>query len=233
MINKIDLLKSLKEIVNVEKAYFLGYTLKIRKFDFINNTGFTANYIKFDSLITGIESIDRIVNIQKDSEGSVFLATDGFGFLKIQIDKNINEVNFDSRSTNIISNKQGFYGSNPLCFKIDKLQNLWVGTLNDGLVSVNNKSSLSYNQKSGLVEEKVVSVFRSSDSSIWSGTYGGGAFKFKNKQFKRCFWENGISESIIKSIAEDQFGNILLGTEGGGISIISKDETNKRNKTTQ
>ena len=197
------------------------------KFDFINNTGFAANPIKFDSLITGIESVDRFINIQKDEEGSIYLATDGFGFLKVEIDKNTNEVNFESRSINSISNRQGFYGSNPLCFKVDKLKNLWVGTLNDGLVSVNNKSSLSYNQKSGLSEEKVVSVYSSSDSSIWIGTYGGGAFRFKNKQFKRCFWENGISESIIKSITEDQYGNVLLGTEGGGISIIPKEETNK------
>jgi len=78
-------------------------------------------------------------------------------------------------------------------------------------VAVNNKSSLSYNQKSGLEEEKVISTFSASDSSIWVGTYGGGAFKFKNKKFTRCFWEQGLSESIIKSITEDNFGNIILG----------------------
>ena len=68
-------------------------------------------------------------------------------------------------------------------FKQDKFQNLWVGTLNDGLVAVNNRSSLSYNQKSGLEEEKVISVFKSSDSSIYGqGTYGGGAFKYKKQK---------------------------------------------------
>lgn len=198
------------------------------KFDFINNSGFYADYLQLDTIIPEIKSIDRYVNIEKDDEGNIYLATDGFGFLKVPIDKNTNENDYRSKNILWLSNGQGFFGNNPLCFKQDKFQNLWVGTLNDGLVVVNNKSSLSYNQKSGLEEEKVISLFSSSDSSIWSGTYGGGAFRFKNKKFTRCFWEQGISESIIKSIAEDNHGNILLGTVGGGISIISKDNIQKQ-----
>lgn len=203
------------------------------KFDFINSTGFYANYFDFDSIIAEIKNIDRFVNIHKDEEGNLYLATDGFGFLKVPIDKNTNENDYSKKNIVWLSNGQGFFGSNPLCFKQDKFQNLWVGTLNDGLVAVNNKSSLSYSQKSGLEEEKVISVYKSSDSSIWSGTYGGGAFKFKNKKFVRCFWEQGISESIIKSITEDNFGNILLGTTGGGISIISKENTQKQLQVTK
>lgn len=203
------------------------------KFDFINNTGFYANYFDFDSIIADIKNIDRFVNIHKDDEGNLYLATDGFGFLKVPIDKNTNENDYSKNNIVWLSNGQGFFGSNPLCFKQDKFQNLWVGTLNDGLVAVNNKSSLSYGQKSGLEEEKVISIYKSSDSSIWSGTYGGGAFKFKNKKFIRSFWEQGISESIIKSITEDDFGNILLGTTGGGISIISKENTQKQLQVTK
>lgn len=203
------------------------------KFDFINNTGFNANYFKFDSIVEGINSIDRFVNIQKDDEGNLYLATDGFGFLKVPIDKNTNENDYTTNNIVWLSNGQGFFGSNPLCFKLDKFQNLWVGTLNDGLVAVNNKSSLSYNQKSGLEEEKVISIYKSSDSSIWAGTYGGGAFKFKNKKFTRCFWEQGISESIIKGLVEDNYGNIILGTVGGGLSIISKDNTQKQLQVTK
>lgn len=198
------------------------------KFDFINNTGFFANYLKLDSIVSGIDNILRFVNIQKDDEGNIYLATDGFGFLKVPIDKNTNENTYSKNEISWLSDGQGFFGNNPMCFKQDKFQNLWIGTLNDGLVVVNTKSSLSYNQKSGLDEEKVISLFKSADSSIWTGTYGGGAFKYKNKKFTRCFWEQGISESIIKSIAEDPHGNILLGTVGGGISVISKENSLKQ-----
>lgn len=203
------------------------------KFDFINHIGFYANYIQLDSIIPEIKNIDRYVNIQKDEEGNLYLATDGFGFLKVSIDKNTNENDYTRKNILWLSNGQGFYGNNPLCFKKDKFENLWVGTLNDGLVVVNNKSSLSYNQQSGLEEEKVISLINSSDSALWLGTYGGGAFKFKNKKFTRCFWEQGISESIIKSITEDDYGNILLGTVGGGISIISKDNAHKQLQVTK
>lgn len=224
--------------IEFDKKYNLlvsdwGNGLAEIKFDFINNSGFNANYLRPDSVISGIQNIERYNNIQKDEEGNLYLATDGFGYLKVPIDKNTNENDFSKNSISWLSNGQGFFGNNPLCFKQDKFQNLWVGTLNDGLVIVNNKSSLSYNQKSGLDEEKVISVYKSSDSSIWSGTYGGGAFKFKNKKFTRCFWEQGISESIIKSIAEDNYGNILLGTVGGGISIISKENTQKQLQVTK
>lgn len=203
------------------------------KFDFINNTGFSANYLNLDSIVSGIDKILRFINIQKDDEGNIYLATDGFGYLKVPLDKNTNENTYNKRDISWLSNGQGFFGNNPLCFKQDKFQNLWVGTLNDGLVAVNNRSSLSYNQKSGLEEEKVISVFKSSDSSIWTGTYGGGAFKYKNKKFTRCFWEQGISESIIKSICEDNNGNIILGTVGGGLSIISKENTSKQLQVTK
>lgn len=193
------------------------------KFDFINTSGFNANYFSFDSIIPGITNINRFLNIQKDDDGNLYLAIDGFGFFKILIDNNIHENDYSQKNIIWLSNGQGFFGNNPLCFKQDKFKNLWVGTLNDGLVSVNNKNSLSYNQQSGLEEEKIISLFKSSDSTMWLGTYGGGAFKFKNKKMSRCFWDQGISESIIKSVSEDSFGNILLGTEGGGISIITKE----------
>lgn len=203
-------------------------------FEKINQTGFVANYLKFDSTTTTSPiSIDRFVNIQKDTEGNLFFATDGFGFFKVLIDKNTNDYEYTKNSTQWISSEQGFFGNNPMSFYQDQNQNYWIGTLYDGLVLMNNKSSLSYNKVSGLVEEKVISVFKASDNAIWSGTYGGGAFRFKDGKFSRCFWENGISESIIKGITEDKFGNIWLGTVGGGISIIQKENTNKQLQVTK
>lgn len=194
------------------------------KFDFINNRGLNAEYLDLDSLTKEHINLTRFVAIDKDEEGNLYLASDGFGFLKVPIDKNINENDFSSSQVTLINTDQGFFGNNPLCFKQDENKNLWIGTLYDGLILMNNKSSLSYNKGSGLLEEKVISIYRTSDSALWCGTYGGGAFRYMNKKFTRCFWENGISESIIKSITEDMYGNLLLGTYGGGISIISNDD---------
>ncbi len=189
-----------------------------------DNGSFEAEYLHFDSINTNFIEVSRFPNIYKDPEGNLFLATDGFGFIKVPLDKNTNELDFSRNGLIWENSSTGFFGNHPLCFKQDKT-NTWIGTLNDGLVLLNDKSSLSYNQKSGLLEEKVISVFKSKDSAFWLGTYGGGAFKFENKKFTRSFWEQGITESIIKSIAEDNFGNIWLGTMGGGISIIGKENT--------
>lgn len=201
------------------------------KFDKINQSGFTANYLFNEKDYFNFSKVKRFSNIEIDEEGNLFLASDGFGFLKIPIDKNINENDFSPLQISWINSDQGFFGNNPLCFHVDNNKNLWVGTLYDGLILINDKSSFSYNKTSGLLEEKVVAVYKSSDSSIWCGTYGGGAFKYKNKQFSRCFWEHGISESIIKAITEDNFGNMWLGTVGGGISIISKENCQKNQLT--
>lgn len=200
------------------------------KFDKINQRGFSANYLFSETEHEKYQKIKRYTNITIDDEGNLFLASDGFGFLKIPVDKNINENDFSPSQILWLNSDQGFFGNNPLCFHADKA-NLWVGTLYDGLILMNDKSSLSYNKNSGLIEEKVITVYKSSDSAIWCGTYGGGAFKYKNKQFTRCFWENGISESIIKTVTEDNFGNIWLGTTGGGISIITKDNSSKNQLT--
>lgn len=198
------------------------------KFDFINNSGFSVNYLNFDSLSVDNRGFVRVVNMYKDDEGNVYLASDGSGFMKIPVDKNLNENDYTIKDLSVISAAQGFFGSNPLCFKEDKYHNLWIGTLYDGLVVMNNKSSMSYNKQSGLAEEKLISVFRSkSDSSIWMGSYGGGAFRYKDRKFSRCFWEQKLSESIIKCITEDKNGNIILGTVGGGINIISRENTQK------
>jgi ligand-binding sensor domain-containing protein/serine phosphatase RsbU (regulator of sigma subunit) len=188
------------------------------KFDFINNTGFIANYINFDTIIPEI-AVKRFTDISKDEQGNMYFSSDGIGVIKTPIDNNTNELDYQ--------NSQNIAINNPLCVTEDKYQNLWIGTLNDGLMCVTNKPSISFNQKTGLEEEKIISIYHSEDSSIWLGTYGGGAFKYKNKKFTRCFWPQRISESIIKSIIEDKFGNILLGTVGGGISIINKENANK------
>lgn len=197
------------------------------KFDTrLSKNAFEAKYLIIDSTATGYINVSRFSNIYKDFDGNIYLASDGSGLIKILLDKNTNELDFSKNGLIWISSQQGLYGDNPLCFIQDNI-NTWIGTLNDGLVLLNDKSSLSYNQKSGLLEEKVLSVFKSKDSAIWLGTYGGGAFKFSNKKFTRCFWEQGISESIIKSISEDDFGNIWIGTTGGGVSIISQENTKR------
>ena len=201
--------------------------IALLKFD-LSKSVFNAEYILLDSLLTNNAKIDRYINIQKDKSNAIYLATDGDGFIKIPLDPNTNENNYYAKELNIIDSDNGFFGNNPLCFLKDEFDNLWVGTLNDGLVLISENSSFSYKQKDGLEEEKVISIYNTSDSAIWLGTYGGGAFKFKNKKFKRSFWDQGISESIIKSIVEDNFGNVWLGTIGGGISIISKENTKKQ-----
>ena len=193
----------------------------------LSNGSFEAKYINLQSPEINYEPIIMYANIYTDPEGNVFFATDGFGCVKVPLDKNTNELDFSENSIIWLNNTQGFYGNNPLCFKQDQ-KNTWIGTLNDGLVLLNDRRSLNYNKSLGLNEEKVISIFKSKDSSLWIGTHGGGAFKFLNKKFTRCFWEQGIGESIIKSITEDNFGNVWLGTEGGGISILTKENTKKQ-----
>ncbi len=199
------------------------------KFDFVNSSGFSVNYLNFDSLHSENRSFVRVTNIYRDPEGNMYLASDGSGFMKISVDRNINENDYTISDLSVINSSDGFFGNNPLCFSQDKYQNLWIGTLYDGLVVMNSKSSMSYNKQSGLAEEKLISLFRSkADSSLWMGSYGGGAFRYKDQKFTRCFWDQKISESIIKCITEDKNGNIILGTMGGGIDIISKENARKQ-----
>lgn len=216
---------------NQKQLLFSDWTNGIARINFNNlltNGVFEAEYINIDTTNYGIIQASRINKLSKDKEGNLYIATDGSGYVKVLIDKFTNELHFNKENIIAYNTSQGGFITNPLCFKQDENKNTWIGTLNDGLILLNDNSSLSYNQKSGLEEEKVISVHNSSDSSIWLGTYGGGAFQFKNKKFTRCFWDQGISESIIKSINEDNWGNIWLGTTGGGINIIGKNNIEKQ-----
>lgn len=209
-----------------------GNGIAYLKFDFINSSGFFADYISFGSYTNNID-VKRFVNIQLDESGSLYFASDGFGLFKVPIDRNTNENDFSKNSVLWLTTKTGFFGDNPLCFKQDKYKNLWIGTLYDGVIKLSNKSSWSYDKNAGLEEKRIISVFKSSDGSIWCGTHAGGAFRFKDDVFTRCFWEQGISESIITSITEDEFGNIWLGTVGGGISIIKKEDIGTTRKVSK
>ena len=196
-------------------------------FNYSNSVGIEVEEVILDTVVSGKSSlITRVVSMNGDKEGNMYFSSDGFGLYKVPVDVNTGENNYGSyRDIVHYGYEDGMYGNHPLTIIEDKNKNLWLGTLYDGLILMNNKSSLSFNKSSGLTEEKVISLIETKDSSIWIGTYGGGAIKFKDKKFKQAFWDQGISESIIKTIIEDDYNNIWLGTTGGGISIISKENT--------
>ncbi len=194
-------------------------------FNYSSSVGIQVEQVVLDTMVSGkTSSVKRVTSINKDREGNMYFSSDGFGLYKVPVDVNTGDNNYSSYNDIIhFGYEDGMYGNHPLTIIEDKNKNLWLGTLYDGLILINNKSSLSFNKNSGLEEEKVISLIKSADSSIWIGTYGGGAVRFKDKKFKHAFWDQGISESIIRTIAEDQYNNIWLGTTGGGISIISKE----------
>ncbi len=195
------------------------------EFNYSSSVGIEVEHVVLDTIVSGkATTITRVTAINSDREGNMYFSSDGFGLYKIPVDANTGENNYSSYADIVhYGYEDGMYGNHPLTIIEDKSKNLWLGTLYDGLILMNNKSSLSFNKNSGLAEEKVISLIEAKDSSIWIGTYGGGAVKFKDKKFKNAFWEQGISESIIKSIIEDDYNNVWLGTTGGGISIISKE----------
>jgi serine phosphatase RsbU (regulator of sigma subunit)/ligand-binding sensor domain-containing protein len=163
----------------------------------------------------------RYRTITCDSAGSILTGTDGGGMYRLRAidskgnyslsESQLQEFNYDSglRSNHIIS------------LFVDDEKNLWIGTLNEGLVRLNGEKFITYIPPERFEGDNTLCVYKDSYGLIWSGMYGGGvSCNFTNDSVENYLWERGICESIITSITEDKYHSLWCATVGGGISIL-------------
>ena len=93
--------------------------------------------------------------------------------------------------------------------------NLWVGTLDGGLVRLSDGSATTFSKEEGLSDDVVLPVFQDSTGAIWMGTETGGVNRFQNGAFRAFTVKDGLSKGIVFSLCEDRQGVIWAATRGG------------------
>ncbi|MBC7926868.1 MAG: hypothetical protein H7039_14545 [Bryobacteraceae bacterium] len=113
---------------------------------------------------------------------------------------------------------------------------LWIGRQRGGLTSLQSQkgqsqkgrpqkgmpSARTYNQKDGLAQNSVYSVFRTRTGEVWAGTLSGGVSRLSHGKLSTYTTANGLSSNTVSAIAETAEGTIWFGTSAG-LSTISKD----------
>jgi ligand-binding sensor domain-containing protein len=102
-------------------------------------------------------------------------------------------------------------------------QELWIGTMNDGLYVYNQEeeSLKNYTTRNGLSGNHVKLMTADFWGNIWIGTSGGGVSIFQNSPFIEYNSSSGLNGDYVFSVLNDKQDNLWLGTEGMGVMRIN------------
>jgi ligand-binding sensor domain-containing protein len=106
----------------------------------------------------------------------------------------------------------------------DSKDNLWFGTIAEGVVKYDASTSLStgvstltyYSNPDGFYNQTVYAINEDNDGNMWFGT-DQGVYRYDGKSFKNYNQKDGLNHVDItrKGILVDKSGNIWVGTHGG------------------
>lgn len=106
----------------------------------------------------------------------------------------------------------------------DSKDNLWFGTIGDGVVKYNVTNLTYYSNPDGFYNQTVFAINEDKDGNMWFGTEQGiykydpsSLLKIGGKTFKNYNQKDGLNHVDItrKGILVDKSGNIWVGTHGG------------------
>ncbi|MGL5891814.1 MAG: ligand-binding sensor domain-containing protein, partial [Bacteroidia bacterium] len=171
----------------------------------------------------------RYKSIICDSVGSIWAGTDGGGMHRLLAINNKGDYSLSESQLQEFNYESGLRSNHIISLFVDDEKNLWIGTLNEGLVRLNGEKFITYIPPERFEGDNTLCVYKDSYGLIWSGMYGGGvSCNYTNDSVVNYLWERGICESIITSITEDKYHSLWCATVGGGISILPYANRNKK-----
>ena len=152
----------------------------------------------------------------KERNGDLWIATDGGG---------INILDRKKQSFSFIKHSPGDIYSFPVnsvySLYIDKKNNLWAGSIRGGLIGIREVSIKTYrevqpNNKLGLSDGTISSLYEDSDGMIWVGTDGGGLNKLDLQNNTFSYYPETQNEKVT-SISKLDKNELILSFFGKGL----------------
>ena len=100
----------------------------------------------------------------------------------------------------------------------DDENNLWLGTLKDGVLRINNNQIEQLNTQSGLPNNRVLSLLQDFENSIWIGT-NGGLMRLRKAPFTSWTKKRQLNGDYVRSIIDIDDQSVLVGSSEG-LSLI-------------
>lgn len=176
----------------------------------------TANYNTSTSSI----SSNMILDI-KEKDDNIWLATDGNG---------ICIFNPQKRNFTVIEHIPGDNSSFPvnsiLCLYKDKEDNMWAGTIRDGLIGIREVymktfGTVPINNPYGLSEKAIISLYEDRDKNLWIGTDGGG-LNVMNQQKNTFKHYPSEYKNKVTSITQLTDKELIISLFGKGLFVFNK-----------
>ncbi|TYL48146.1 ligand-binding sensor domain-containing diguanylate cyclase [Marinomonas sp. IMCC 4694] len=102
----------------------------------------------------------------------------------------------------------------------DNEGNLWLGTINKGVLRLNNAKIEALNTQLGLPNNRVISMLQDLEGSIWIGT-NGGLMRLRKAPFTTFTKERGLIGNYVRSVIAVDEHSILAGSSEG-LSLLGK-----------
>ncbi|MEP3838372.1 MAG: two-component regulator propeller domain-containing protein [Algibacter sp.] len=164
-----------------------------------------------------------IWSIYNDSDGSIWLCTNGNGLINYQLGTNkISVYKSDGNSDYKIGNNL------VQDVLVDKSKNIWIATRGNGLNKFNLKNLIfkhwenDDNNSNSLINNDVRAMLQDADGTIWIGTSNGlSRFNPASNLFKNYIkdfnYKADIKKPKIRSIYRSESNDLWVGTQGGAL----------------
>jgi diguanylate cyclase (GGDEF)-like protein len=97
---------------------------------------------------------------------------------------------------------------------LDSESNLWMGTVNRGILRYGRRGLESLDAKVGLPNNRVSSLFNDREGNIWAGT-NAGLVRFADTPFVTYDNYQGLSDNYVRALAQTSDGSLMIGTSRG------------------
>lgn len=157
---------------------------------------------------------NAVTTLTMDKAGKMWIGTYGDGMYC-----------HDGKSFHRIDFHHELYRHTVLDIYSDSTQNLWIATLNDGVIHYDksSKTFTSISENEGLSNNHVRCIIQDNNDNFWFGTSGGGICHYLGKQFTNYDEKSGLAGNFIYSVYRDQKGRLWVGNSQKGVSVFNSD----------
>ncbi|QIL20620.1 ligand-binding sensor domain-containing diguanylate cyclase [Thermomonas sp. HDW16] len=96
----------------------------------------------------------------------------------------------------------------------DAAGNLWVGTVNNGLLRLGKSGVEKFTSLRGLPNNRVAALLVDREGSLWGGT-NAGLLRLSDAPFSTYNGDQGLSDDYVRALAQSRDGSLWIGTSRG------------------
>jgi len=190
----------------------------------------TAKFVHYRHTNDQSDSLayNYIHGFSESNDGTLYIATYGGGLDSFNPKKKV----FEAPVLPLSNGKK--IDNHLTTLLVDNQENLWIGTLSQGVYvySLKSKKLINFDANEAGIKKLsangVTDILQDSDNEIWVSTYRGGLNRLKKSRdgfthYRLNDQQNGLTNENIFQVIEDDEGYIWITTDGGGIFKLDKN----------